>query len=1057
MSGRNNPSKNRRGKKGRSPPSSPRRNTPPVILVPATPSTPGQVPVATDDDQTPPNPTQMSPRSYAQVAALPAATLSAVVWPVAPAATSSAGSTTQTSDGTASSLLMPPTPVLEPTMVQLIDVDEPLELPPPVLPWQDVLSTGPLATGIQSPLPPSSPIYIPSSASATPTPSGGANSLRTVLWPFGAVDSQGAGSYDEFWAHFQTPIIPDANLPSALQTPSILTPRVNGTQQSVPWPMPNQLGAMGRATSQANLENVPLLPISSESHPPVASRLRKRRRGVSPASGERIRKSARKKGKARATDRPTNEAPTPPSANPWASATRPIGEGRAQERMLPPSFIPSSSLRSSNHVPYDDFGRAGSTSTSFYGRFNQSGSYPTPHGMSDPSQSSRAATSSIDVLRPTRSSSVVTTPPQAMRLGPDSSAHPRMDIDWEDAAPAGQAHLIPDPFFPPSSQDASMMTSSSRMEEGSENARRRLRDILSDPRSLDVRPGPSRTRRNEVLPEEGEWDEDQSTPTSHYYERELGALPDRRASSEVPSVPSTSSLGWSERVADETRMGRQQRREAVPSAYLGGMGSRFTEEWEDRSPRRMARDLESSRWSSPRQSYIGRDSSLYRLQGGARTRVHHAPASTATPSNRIHSLDVFDIGDDDNLPDAVRRGDSTNEGDDERPTPIPHEGDPEVHRHDPEAHFRGMSDNWVQALWAVPPNTSVTLSTYNPRGSRNYGVNRRTASDIRGRVAQATGESNFLVIAPDPAPSYRGRGPVEWAITGLSPEGVERLLRRRVWSYKSITFFPRRRTLVNPRWVLALEGFLEDNTANIERAVRSTFERPQVRQRIEQMLRANPDFSAIPMDEAFRRIIATLQISVYTLDNGTVVANVFLQSPTQSIRTWRRWIQELRELTFGSFHTAIARARRISACAGCLGVDHPSHLCPFLRLPGWNGPEMAGGPSYSMDGRERRGRQGPLPSSLLGDQQPRRQRNLPQYGPDGSQAGSSRAGGTYEGHDWEDADHERGRGRENDRARGRGRGRQNEREGRGPARRDRKDGSRPPKHGRNGYRKDERR
>ncbi|RDX39616.1 hypothetical protein OH76DRAFT_1490966 [Lentinus brumalis] len=286
-------------------------------------------------------------------------------------------------------------------------------------------------------------------------------------------------------------------------------------------------------------------------------------------------------------------------------------------------------------------------------------------------------------------------------------------------------------------------------------------------------------------------------------------------------------------------------------------------------------------------------------------------AETADSARRANNLDVFDVGDDDNLPDAVRRGGTTLDGEDESPTPIPLEGDSEVHRHDPEAHLRGLSDNWIQAVWADPMDTSITLSTFNPRYTRSYGTNKRTASDLRRFISQITGEADFLVIAPDQALDYRGRGPVEWAITRLSREGVECLLRRRVWSFQSITFFPHRRSLDNPRWLLALEGFLEDNTGNIEAAVRSTFERPQVRQRIEQMIRANPEFNAIPTNEVFCRIMSTLRVTVYTLDNETVVANVFLRSPTQSLRVWRRWIQELRDLSFGSYHMAIARDAKL--------------------------------------------------------------------------------------------------------------------------------------------------
>ncbi|TFK77854.1 hypothetical protein K466DRAFT_607613 [Polyporus arcularius HHB13444] len=200
--------------------------------------------------------------------------------------------------------------------------------------------------------------------------------------------------------------------------------------------------------------------------------------------------------------------------------------------------------------------------------------------------------------------------------------------------------------------------------------------------------------------------------------------------------------------------------------------------------------------------------------------------------------------------------------------------------------------------------------------------------------------------------------------------------------------------------------------------------------------------------------MATLRVTVYTLDNDTVVANVFLRSPTQSIRTRRRWILELRDITFGSYHTAIARARRISSCTGCLGVDHPSHLCPFPRMLGWNGPDAAGGPSYAADGYERRSLR-PTTSSTTPSEAPtaRRSRGHTSEASRSTLSSQTSTRSSNRRRNWDSPEPER----ERDHPRDRGRDRFDERRGSGPSQRPRRDNSRQPRGGREGPRKEFRR
>ncbi len=861
----------------------------------------------------------------------------------------------------------------------------------------------------------------------------------------GESEGQPASSYEAFWAQFDTPIVSDSNLPSALQTPRVLGDHQGNAQTDPLWPILTQMAAPPPTANGEGNENAPPsdVPVS---HPPVASRFRKRRRGTSPASGERVKKSARRKDKAKVPLPAARSNPALDMDNPW---TVPEPESHhASRNQYPLSMFPSTVTQSINQTPYTDFTRPMSATTSFYERRNDSASYPTPHAVHDSPFEFKPLQPNNDRPPPPINLLSRTTTSSARRVA-ETSTRPSTET-WAARTPA--LHETQDALAPERSQSRDdSMTFTPRLEEDETfEARHRLREVLSDPTPRNSRARTYQGPTVEDLPEDGELEYAsplrQESAIGWSQNRTRDDEDARRNGFTLPPLDHRRRLAPRTEISP-SRGSRQS--ESEPRSQSRMSESRFSHDEAPRTPRQMSVDIpdDPQRSASSPPLHVPPPRHYRRDQ---HQDLQRDPASSPTPASRLRSLDIFDVGDDDNMPEAVRRGGAAAAAEDERPTPIPREGDPEIHLHDPEAHLRGMSDNWIQEVWSDPTGTSITLSTFNPHFTRSYGANRRTASDLRQAIARITGESGFLVIAPDQAADNYGRGPVEWAITGLSTEAVELVLRRRVWSFKAITFFPRRRALDNPRWVLALEGFLDDDVATIHRAVRSTFERPQVRQRIEQMIRANPEYADIPTNEAFRRIMATLRVTVYTLDNDTVVANVLLRSPTQSVRVWRRWIQELRELTFDSFHTAIARVRRVSACAGCSGVDHPSHLCPFPRMLAWNGPDAAGGQSYSIDGRERRAQRTAPPRPA--DQRPRSRHGYVSNNHTSSQAGPSNARLSTR-----DAECERsGPERDREYTRNQGRDRHNERRGGAPSRRMQRDDSRPPKGGRDGQRRERR-
>ncbi|KAI1782313.1 hypothetical protein LXA43DRAFT_1104274 [Ganoderma leucocontextum] len=288
------------------------------------------------------------------------------------------------------------------------------------------------------------------------------------------------------------------------------------------------------------------------------------------------------------------------------------------------------------------------------------------------------------------------------------------------------------------------------------------------------------------------------------------------------------------------------------------------------------------------------------------------------------------------LPEVVENADD----DGLSATPIPEGGYPTIHRDDPEGPFLGQSRGWMWQMWRDPPGTVVFVQVWNHHYSDNIRQNRLTAERLYNAVHAITGETDFYIVPPerDPGAPAGHDSPFLWAVRNLSPPGGQQVTNRLLWSLADITLLAFTRTVEIPRWLLSLEGFIRADEASITGTVRAVLESPEHRRRLEVMLAANPDYAGANHNDAVRSILSTLRVEVLTLNNGNIVANVYMNSPTRDVRQWRTWVSHLRRLGYGNYTNATATPREIRWCLGCRSVAHPTHLCPFPNLPGWNGP-----------------------------------------------------------------------------------------------------------------------
>ncbi|KAI0691362.1 hypothetical protein C8T65DRAFT_745485 [Cerioporus squamosus] len=259
------------------------------------------------------------------------------------------------------------------------------------------------------------------------------------------------------------------------------------------------------------------------------------------------------------------------------------------------------------------------------------------------------------------------------------------------------------------------------------------------------------------------------------------------------------------------------------------------------------------------------------------------------------------------LPSALR-DDTTHT--DATPTPVPEGGFPTIHHDDPESRIRGMALDWMRELWGDTPHTDVLVQVYNYRYSEDDVLNGRVSEALRWAVEQITGETDFDVVPPEPEEGARRRTrdlPNIWAIRGLTPRGTAAAIERGTWSFESISFIATPRSTTMQTWLFMLEGFLAGNPQKIRMAVLRVLREESMQRWITDMISANPAFADWSPSRAMDEILDSLEVEVMQLGNGTFLANVFIRSPTRSLREWCRWVAELRARRYRSFAIGTGR------------------------------------------------------------------------------------------------------------------------------------------------------
>ncbi|KAH9853115.1 hypothetical protein C2E23DRAFT_695302, partial [Lenzites betulinus] len=272
-------------------------------------------------------------------------------------------------------------------------------------------------------------------------------------------------------------------------------------------------------------------------------------------------------------------------------------------------------------------------------------------------------------------------------------------------------------------------------------------------------------------------------------------------------------------------------------------------------------------------------------------------------------------------------------------TPTPEGGFPEVVVNEPEGLLAGLPRDRLAALCDPATGENVGVHIWNsafpaPRDLRPL------SGAITETIQAVTGELHFLIVPPEidwavPA-ERRPAPPITWIVLGLSRQAIAWLVAQRVVSTPAVTLFFYRPVASVPRFLFLAGGFAHDHDNSIMHAVWSVFSGPRVLPGILSLAQANSRFVGVRPEDVARTILGSLEVRVTTLRNGNIIAAIFCDSPTSSPPRWREWRNSIARLPFPSPFNSTGFARRAGRCHGCHGADHPTYLCPFQDVPGWN-------------------------------------------------------------------------------------------------------------------------
>ncbi|KIL54611.1 hypothetical protein M378DRAFT_181641 [Amanita muscaria Koide BX008] len=194
-----------------------------------------------------------------------------------------------------------------------------------------------------------------------------------------------------------------------------------------------------------------------------------------------------------------------------------------------------------------------------------------------------------------------------------------------------------------------------------------------------------------------------------------------------------------------------------------------------------------------------------------------------------------------------------------------------------------------------------------------------------------------------------------YLIAGLSEQQAHTITAREVWSTRQITLFATPFDVPVSSYALALHGIFLAPTTESEIQITEV-----VANTIRDSLSAmnliaahndnieNSDNLNVGVKQEY--IISTIDVrgeTYFVNKKRNSVFFVYIQPPMKAINFHRTWLRTLRRLKYTTIYGQGEHRTKGWRCNLCKGLDHPTSLCRFPTIPGWNQP-----PHFADEGND---------------------------------------------------------------------------------------------------------
>lgn len=282
-------------------------------------------------------------------------------------------------------------------------------------------------------------------------------------------------------------------------------------------------------------------------------------------------------------------------------------------------------------------------------------------------------------------------------------------------------------------------------------------------------------------------------------------------------------------------------------------------------------------------------------------------------------------------------------------TAAPENDFPSIEGDCPEYQVKNVTDE-CRDDWLACTEPKMYTQVFSTNACGDPGHISDISAYLRQGLEAVSGETNFRVsppIAEIPAATSNDP-PFHYLVTNPDPAVILALIKQRIHSLENppITFECSPVDSRSPYLICTIRGFSstitkEAATRIVDGHIRNSTARILVER--QQLARCpcepvSPEFISSSVDS----VMDTLKVEVlpYKKAGGALspLVNVYLYTTARTVTEWYAWRDAIVTTVFTSFRDGTGTGMAPTMCTNCHGMDHPTGLCPFEPIPGWNGP-----------------------------------------------------------------------------------------------------------------------